>query len=464
MPQTLAEASDARQAIKAAEAALAQVLRDREALFDQLDRDIANLIEQALARIVGQLAAAPTDYQLWVLPRLIEGIRRVIDELATGAGARASEGLQRAWSLGELTVDAPLNAVPSTVGPATAAPAAALSQPDLRQLRAMQAFTTQLIGGAAGDTVKAINRALGQVVLGASTPAEAIRAVAKLLPQRTRTDIRTIVNSNLAQAANTAAFERLQQRAQLDPNVRKQWRRSRKLHSRANHDMAHGQAQEVGKPFTLRAANGKGTVDLMYPCDPKAPLGEILNCGCTVVPWRDGWTLAGRYAKPPAEKPAQAKRPATAEQSSGVGRKTGGMTTQARILGAFAQAPTFRDVTGQRLVVDARLAPAGIGDARLTKAGTDLYSYHAVQTLRRPTEVWQAEHVDTSSGEIVRTRVFLKRFRAAGRDWLGRAEFRREGDLWVPAGAYRAEPLAAGTGDQALAAARAGARVWPKRR
>lgn len=488
-PLPLTEASedpataDRIAAAKAARDALARVLRDRAALVAAADADLVALIEQALGRITAQLAAAPSDYELWVLPRLMEGITRVLDELAANAAATASNRMGEAWRLGERLVTAPFEAeqarqpggvpavpAPAAVpSPAVADPAAGLGTPSVPQLRAMQQFNTAMIKGATGDTVKAINRALGQVVLGVAQPIEAIKLVSRLLPDRTSAQVRGIVNTNLASAFNGAAHAKMLAQAARDPALRKQWRRSGKRHSRANHDAADGQVVPVAEPFVLLPGKAKGdVVRLMYPCDPTAPVGETIHCGCVALPWKATWRMRNPGstlpAKPAGEKPAQAKRTATAEQSSAVGRKAGTMTTQARILGAFAQAPTFRDVTGQRLVVDARLAPAGIGDARLTKAGTDLYSYHAVQTLRRPTEVWQAEHVDTASGEIVRTRIFLKRFTAAGRDWLGRAEFRREGDLWVPTGAYRAEPLAAGTGDQALAAARAGARVWPKRK
>lgn len=466
--QHLAEASDVRQAVKAAQSALAQVLRQRELLHGELDRDISALIEKALSRIVAQLAGAPTDYQQWVLPRLIEGIRRVLDELAATAGAKAADGLRRAWELGEKTVDIPLTALSQATAapgaPAIAAPVAALGQPDLRTLRAMQSFTTQLIAGATGDSVRAINRILGQVLLGVDTPSQAIRAVAKLLPDRTRTAVRGIVNTNLSQAANSAAFARLQQRAAQDPELRKQWRRSRKVHSRANHDAAHGQVQPVAQPFVITAANGRGTVDIMFPTDPAAPLAEVMNCGCTLVPWRPGFGTGTAYAKPAAPAPAKAKPAAKKAPAAG------SLTTQQRAIAAFSKTGgTWRDVTGQRLVVNEKLFPASIAEPALKKGGTDLASYWAVQTVKRPTEVWQHERVDTATGEIVRQRLFVKRFEANGQTWLARAEWRAEGSgadtRWLPAVPYSARPVEGGKpgADAAMTALRTGARVWPRR-
>jgi hypothetical protein len=271
-----------------------------------------------------------------------------------------------------------------------------------------------------------------------------------------RAQVRGIVNSNLATAFNGAADTRLQEVAARDPGLKKQWRRSGKLHSRANHDAADGQVQDVGKPFVLQSGHKPGqTVKLMFPGDPKAPVGETIHCGCVSLPWKATWRMRNPGAAP---KPAAAPAPKAAPKK----KEPKPVSTQDRILAAFkATDGRVRDVTGQLLVVDERLAPAGIGDPRLTKAGQDLYSYHAVQTIRRPSEVWQTERV-AGTGELLRERIFLKRFSAAGQQWVGKAVFRQDGPQWVPAGAYTAQAAGA-SADTEMTAARAGARVWPRR-
>lgn len=473
MQQLLEAAEDAAgkgaEAAKAARAALAKVLRERGDLARELDGEILKLIDQALARITQQLAAAPSDYQQWVLPRLMEGIGRVLDELAASAAARANNGLRSAWELGDRLVTAPLAAAEGAASVATSTAAAAgLGVPQLQQLRAMQQFTTGLISGATRETASAINRQLGQVMLGAANPFDAIQAVSKLLPDRTSSQVRGIVNTNLAAAFNSAAFEKLKAQAARDPGLRKQWRRSGKVHSRDNHDAIDGQVQEVDKPFIVTTK--KGPVEIMFPCDPRAPIGETINCGCVSLPWKASWKMrragpAPLTADERKAKAAAAKRPAAPKA------KAEPTTTQQRAIAAFAAVPgqasgAWRDVTGQRLVVDQRLFPASIAEPRLKKGGTDLASYWAVQAVKRPTEVWQHERVDTSTGEIVRQRLFVKRFEAAGQTWIGRAEFRAEGDSWVPAVAYSARPIDGGKlgADAAMSALRTGARVWPRRK
>ena len=75
-------------------------------------------------------------------------------------------------------------------------------------------------------------------------------------------------------AFSVATQERQTQAAEILPGLKKQWRRSGKVHSRTAHDLADGQIVDVDKPFMV------GGVPLMYPRDPKAPAKETINCGC----------------------------------------------------------------------------------------------------------------------------------------------------------------------------------------
>lgn len=287
---------------KAAKAALAQVLRQRVALWADLDAELSRLVDLALAQIVSLLAGAPSDYQQWVLPRLSQGVQRLADELAVTAGTRAADGLRQAWAMGERAVQAPVAAASAAERLQPGAPlpslGVSLGAPDLRQLRALQAVNTHQISGATSDLVNAVNRELGQVLLGTRSPFEAMQQVSTLLPDRTRAQVRGIVTTNLGTAFNTASFKALQAQAARDPKIRKQWRRSGKRHSRWNHDLADGQVQDVNTPFTLQAANGRGTVQLMHPADPAAPVGEVIHCGCVALAWKASWKMRVPAAKP----------------------------------------------------------------------------------------------------------------------------------------------------------------------
>lgn len=516
LPTRLHEAEDPG---RAARQALLAALRERVALLDDTDAALAALIDAAVGRITAQLAAQPTDYALWVLPRLMDGIRRVADELALQAAAQSNDAIRTIWIIGVRAVDDPIAAAdaaappprvpptptvaagaggsitgsiritgqvgaspappPATAGAPAPAPAmpprlptagaditAGLGMPSARQVLAMQHLTTEKIKGATADMVRRINTELGMVVLGVQTPFQAMTKVAKILPDRGGSSIRAIVTHQLAQVFNTASFQSLVRQAERDPSIKKQWRRSGKIHSRANHDAADGQVQEVRLPFELLPGDGKGElVRIMYPVEPGAPLKETINCGCVALPWKATWKMRapGRVPMTDAERARRdAPRPGAGKKKAPATPKAH-QSPQARALAAFP-AGRVTDVTGVPLQVDARLFGAELATAPLQRGRQDLSAYWAVQGIRRPTEVWQAEHVSMDTGEVLRTRRYVKRFSAGGQTWLGWAEVQYDPatDTWAGRRAWQAQPAGPAL-ERLLADIRAGVRVWPRR-
>lgn len=452
-PQTAAEL---RAAAQAARAAITQVLKDRATLINTTDAELAKLVEDALGRVLALLAGQPSDYQLWVLPRLVDGLARIGEELTRQAGEKAGAAMGKAWTLGAKAVDAPLQlAADATAG---------LGTPSTQQLRALQVMTTGQIGGASQAAVATINRELGQVVLGVQSPFAAQQKVAAVLTDRTSSQLRAIVGLSLGQAFNTSSFARLQAQAARDPKIKKMWRRSGKRHARWNHDAIDGTVEEVDTPFTLQSGNKKGgPIKIMYPAEPAAPIGETINCGCVLIPWKATWGMQYKGAKP-----------YTAQERADRGLDKGKVppkpaapakpqTTQAKALAAFGASPTkaatLKDVTGQTVVIDQRLVGESTNaPAALRKGQTDLAAYWTVQALRRPTEVWQAERIDLNTGEVLRTRELVKRFAAAGQQWQATATLKPAGGRWVGV-----QPVTITPAPPAGPVLRDGVRVWPRR-
>lgn len=462
-PQT---AADLRAAALAARTALAQVLKDRAALINTTDADLAKLVEDALGRVLAVLATQPSDYTLWVLPRLVDALARIGDELTRQASQATTQAIGRAWTLGVRAVDAPIAAAAPPLPATTAAPAA-LGEPSTQQLRALQVMTTAQIGGASQAAVATINRELGQVVLGVQSPFQAQQKVAAVLTDRTSSQLRGILGLSLGQAFNSSSFQRLQVQVARDPKIKKMWRRSGKRHARWNHDAIDGTVEEVNTPFTLQPGNKKGgPVAIMFPADPAAPIGETINCGCVLIPWKATWGMQYKGAKPytAQERADRGLGGAPAAKKAAPATKPQG--TQAKALAAFGASPTkagtLKDVTGQTMVVDTRLvadkpAPAALLKGTGNKA-VDLAAYWTVQALRRPTEVWQAERVEMSTGEVMRTRELVKRFAAAGQQWQATATLKPEGGRWVGV-----QPVTINPAPPAGPVARNGVRVWPRR-
>ena len=269
-------------------------LQARNRLIADTRGEILRMLDAARKRVVEILAGQPSEAELWLLPQLQREIELAMREFGDAASARVSTAAGAAWEAGQALIDAPLAA--GGIAIAGAAPVL-----DTRQLVAMRAFMTDRIKDIGVQAVNRINAELGLTVMGAQAPAEAIGKVTAILKQTSRERAITIVRTELSRAYGTAAFERLKQAAELDPDLKKQWRRSGKAHSRLAHDMADGQVQPVDKPFVL--ASG---ARLMFPHDPKAPPGETINCGCTLLPIRDGWEVASRGRRRYIEQEMQA--------------------------------------------------------------------------------------------------------------------------------------------------------------
>lgn len=269
-------------------------LQARNRLIADTRGEILRMLETARKRVVEILAGQPSEAELWLLPQLQREIELAMREFGDTAAARVSTAAGAAWEAGQDLVDAPLAAG----GIAIAGNAPRL---DTRQLAAMRAFMTDRIKDIGVQAVNKINTELGLTVMGAQAPAEAVAKVTAILKETTRERAITIVRTELSRAYGTAAFERLKQAAVIDPDLKKQWRRSGKAHSRLTHDLADGQVQPVDKPFVL--ASG---ARLMFPHDPKAPPGETINCGCTLLPIKDGWEVASRGRRRYTEQEMQA--------------------------------------------------------------------------------------------------------------------------------------------------------------
>ncbi len=269
--------------------AVNRVVRERTALFRATRAELMTLLAEASSAIRAVLAGQPTDYERWTLPQLQREIRRALDEMGDQGAARISAAAGRAWELGDDLVEKPLEAAGVRISTAP--------RIDLRQLTAMRAFMVDRIKDIAVQGANRISAELGLVVIGARSPSDAITAVTKILGESSRARATTIVRTELGRAFSAAAQDRMMEAAKMLPGLKKQWRRSGKLHPRLHHDLADGRVVEVDQPFVLKPF-GRAAVELMFPRDPKAPASETINCGCVAIPFMKSWNVSAPGRKP----------------------------------------------------------------------------------------------------------------------------------------------------------------------
>jgi hypothetical protein len=135
------------------------------------------------------------------------------------------------------------------------------------------------------------NKINGELSLGVlqKTPWEVSKAIAGTLKdpgiyKNVMTRAATITEVEMGRVFSTSTMESLNKAARDVPGMMKEW-----LHAghprmpRQSHLRLHGQRKNMDEPFIT------GSLVIDYPRDPKAPIEEVIHCGCEVIPWHPSW-------------------------------------------------------------------------------------------------------------------------------------------------------------------------------
>ncbi len=341
-------------------------LKRRTGLIKGAIEAVQRHLDDASKAIKAMLERQPSDYKRWYLSQLSTEVDREMARFGEAAGRSATDAASLARQAGVALVDVPIRAG-LAVEPARQAGLqlmAALPAIDQEQLLAMQTFMVDRLKNVSTEAAGRIRSDLGLVVMGVQAPEEAVASVTRVV-EGGRARATAIVRTEIGRAYSVAAQERQLQATDLLPGLKKQWRRSGKRHSRVTHDLADGQLRKPAEPFDV------GGVQIMHPRDPKAPVGETINCGCESLPMMASWEVTHPGAKPhtPDELANPGARQAAevqerdaadwaADVASGQQRATG----EARTIGSLAPAVTeFLARKGVGLVT----RDIGIGDRQI---------------------------------------------------------------------------------------------------
>lgn len=269
---------------------------ERGAIQDDTAGEVVRLLNLAAAEIRQAIEAQPSDYLAWYLPQLKRQIEMTLREFGEDAGRAATAGQTKAWGAGQALIDRPLEAAAIRI-------VAELPKIDTGQLLAMQSFLTGKMRDVGHDTLNRVNGELALTVIGAQNVTATIDRVQEIMEGISRRRATTIVRTELGRAFATASQLRSEQAAEHVPGLKKQWRRSGKIHSRRKHDLTDGQVRPVDQPFILGTGkvadeNATAGIRIMYPHDPAAPPSETINCGCVSLPYMESWAEAGSLANP----------------------------------------------------------------------------------------------------------------------------------------------------------------------
>ncbi|UCV13806.1 hypothetical protein [Quatrionicoccus australiensis] len=253
------------RAWKAAERAAQQLRKD---LIDGTYDDVIALLLQAKSNIAAALANQPSDFQQWHLGLINIEIDRVLGVFQDKAGEMVSNAVGAAWEGGISAIDKPLAAARFEV---------IMPVLDTQQLLAMRTFMVDRIKDVGVQAAQKIKAEIGLAMIGTQDINQTVGKVAEILGDGSKSRAATIVGDNLTRAWAYASNERALQADEAGVKMKKTWRRSGKIHSRLAHDLADGTTKAIDQPFVINGHN------VMYPKDPKAPLAEIINCGCVAL-------------------------------------------------------------------------------------------------------------------------------------------------------------------------------------
>ena len=156
-------------------------------------------------------------------------------------------------------------------------------------LEVLKEFSFHRLEGLSNAAFANIRSELILGVLGQKTPHEVARAIGKKIDgpgpfKSLRHRAEAITRTEMGRVFSAATQHRMDEASQAVPGLKKKWKHSgHPKVARPHHKALDGYVEDVDKPFLV------GSVSMMYPRDPAAPVGEIINCGCDHIPWHPAW-------------------------------------------------------------------------------------------------------------------------------------------------------------------------------
>ncbi len=238
------------------------------------------IIEDLRKQVIGRLGeAAVGSWDQYQLRRMLDSIEYQVSNFSEKAKAEADGLLDKSWGFGENLVDAPLKVTGLYYG----------YHISTSSLDALKDFTFHKINELSNVAWNKLKGELTLGMMGGKSPQEVASAIGKSLRRPSifgsiaeRAEV--ITQTEMGRVFSTAAQMRMKQAAQYVPDLQKVWiHAGHPKKARPSHLAAHGQHVPVNEPFNI------GGVEMMHPRDPRAPIGEVIRCGCDHVTWTPRW-------------------------------------------------------------------------------------------------------------------------------------------------------------------------------
>ena len=265
-----------------------------EILYTQARRTIdgqtavRRILDEVRKQIIGDIASAPADsFTGYRQQQMLGSINRLISDAEVSMRMEINQGLIDSYDAGKTMLSQM-----ATVGSNVTLTTFGISTGILDQI---QAFTWGKISGITNDAQAKIRSEITLGLLGQKTPHEISSAIAGTLERpgifksiSARAEV--IVKTEMGRTFSMAAQSSFENALDSLPDLEKMWLHAGHPKSpRIYHLHLNGEVKPVDAPFLV------GSVIMRYPRDPKAPISEVINCGCMHVPYMPEWGTKKEY-------------------------------------------------------------------------------------------------------------------------------------------------------------------------
>ncbi len=263
---------------------------------------VRRILEAVRKQIIGEIAGASAEsFTAYRQTRLLAQVDRLLFEAEAGLRMEVAGGLSDAFEAGR-TMLPQLAAVGSNITVSSIG----LSTGILEQIKE---FSWGKINAITNDAQAKIRAELTLGLLGQKTPQEVAGVISGTLERpgvfkgiSERAEI--ITKTEMGRTFSMAAQKSFEDAAETLPGLQKMWLHAGHPKSpRIYHLHLNGSCKPVDEPFLV------GSVIMRYPRDPKAPISEIINCGCMHVPYMTEWGSRDAFVNSWQKAQAAANKP-----------------------------------------------------------------------------------------------------------------------------------------------------------
>ena len=250
------------------------------------------LLSEVRSQILTELATSTSSYSSLHMKQVLNSIEKYLGNFESAADRELAAGISSSFSAGAGLLPAAMEAGGES------GVYFGMGHVSSQLIEALQQFAFGRMSAVSNDVYTKIKGELTLGILGQKSPQEVAAQIAgnlegpsifKNIAERSE----VITQTEMGRAFAMATQRSIETAADTVEGLQRMW-----LHAghprapRMVHLLMHGQVRGIDNPF-YTATDG---TPVLYPRDPNAPIGEVIRCGCLLVPYKGTWGSAKDFA------------------------------------------------------------------------------------------------------------------------------------------------------------------------